>query len=237
MFRRVGWVILTPACVAGLVGAMVVASACSPPATRAPLVQARLPAAEAQSVEPSVPDADAGAEPDSDGDGIPDRVDACPDEPETYNGVEDADGCPDRGGRHDADVELRILVHVDFAAGSAALSADARGVVDKLAATMAHDSDLLLIEAAGLADAREANPNALSKKRAEAVVAALVARGIRKDRLRAMGYGALCPELGLGPSGRAQRIVRFVIVQTTTGPGTEAVGCAAARRTETDAGP
>ena len=233
---------LPPGCVACLVGAIVVEDACSPPATRAPLAQERLPSAEVQSVEPSTAaaaaaDADAGAEPDSDRDGIPDRVDLCPDEPETYNGFEDTDGCPDRGHPHHADVEIRILVHVDFAAGSAALSADARDVVDKLAATMAHRPDLLLIEAAGLANAKEASPNALSKRRAESVVAALVAKGISKDRLRAMGYGALCPELGLGSSPeRAQRIVRFVIVQTTTGPGTETIGCEAARRTETDAG-
>ena len=36
-----------------------------------------------------------GAELDSDGDGFPDLVDACPNEPETLNGVYDGDGCPD----------------------------------------------------------------------------------------------------------------------------------------------
>ena len=33
--------------------------------------------------------------PDADGDGIPDASDACPADPETFNGFEDADGCPD----------------------------------------------------------------------------------------------------------------------------------------------
>ena len=32
---------------------------------------------------------------DRDGDGIPDNVDKCPDQPENYNGFEDEDGCPD----------------------------------------------------------------------------------------------------------------------------------------------
>ena len=32
---------------------------------------------------------------DTDGDGIPDRLDRCPKEPETVNGIEDADGCPE----------------------------------------------------------------------------------------------------------------------------------------------
>ncbi len=35
------------------------------------------------------------AMPDRDGDGIPDHLDACPDEPEDLDGFEDADGCPD----------------------------------------------------------------------------------------------------------------------------------------------
>lgn len=33
--------------------------------------------------------------PDRDGDGIPNAVDVCPDQPETFNGVFDSDGCPD----------------------------------------------------------------------------------------------------------------------------------------------
>ena len=32
---------------------------------------------------------------DRDGDGIPDSDDACPDQPETWNGYDDNDGCPD----------------------------------------------------------------------------------------------------------------------------------------------
>ena len=32
---------------------------------------------------------------DRDGDGIPDKQDACPDDPEDFDGFEDADGCPD----------------------------------------------------------------------------------------------------------------------------------------------
>jgi hypothetical protein len=36
-----------------------------------------------------------GAANDRDGDGIPDDVDKCPDDPEDFDGFEDADGCPD----------------------------------------------------------------------------------------------------------------------------------------------
>jgi hypothetical protein len=34
---------------------------------------------------------------DHDHDGIPDSADKCPDDPETFNGTDDEDGCPDRG--------------------------------------------------------------------------------------------------------------------------------------------
>jgi outer membrane protein OmpA-like peptidoglycan-associated protein len=42
---------------------------------------------------------------DRDGDGIPDRLDTCPTVPETVNGIEDEDGCPerDRDGDHIVD--------------------------------------------------------------------------------------------------------------------------------------
>lgn len=36
------------------------------------------------------------ADVDSDGDSIPDHIDACPAVPENFNGVSDTDGCPDR---------------------------------------------------------------------------------------------------------------------------------------------
>jgi OmpA-OmpF porin, OOP family len=39
--------------------------------------------------------ADRAREGDRDGDGIPDAVDTCPDQPETYNAFQDQDGCPD----------------------------------------------------------------------------------------------------------------------------------------------
>jgi outer membrane protein OmpA-like peptidoglycan-associated protein len=49
-------------------------------------------------LEISPPDRCAGREAtpgDRDGDGLPDQSDKCPDEPENYNGYQDADGCPD----------------------------------------------------------------------------------------------------------------------------------------------
>ncbi len=46
---------------------------------------------------------------DSDADGIPDETDKCPDQPETKNGYEDADGCPESD--KDADTFLDAVDH------------------------------------------------------------------------------------------------------------------------------
>jgi OOP family OmpA-OmpF porin len=48
---------------------------------------------------------------DRDGDGIKDDVDKCPDEPEDFDGFEDADGCPDPDNDHDGipDVDDRCI--------------------------------------------------------------------------------------------------------------------------------
>ncbi len=44
---------------------------------------------------------------DSDGDGIPDHLDACPDEPEDIDGFEDYDGCPDYDNDRDGILDIR----------------------------------------------------------------------------------------------------------------------------------
>jgi DNA-binding XRE family transcriptional regulator len=56
------------------------------PKSETSLRQDQAPAKEAKSTKSST---------DRDGDGIPDSVDRCPDQPENYNGVSDDDGCPD----------------------------------------------------------------------------------------------------------------------------------------------
>src|SRR5207247_2060255 len=57
---------------------------------------------------------------DQDHDGFPDIIDQCPTQPENYNGLQDTDGCPDRGPDlvQLVGTQLRILQHVNFATNS-----------------------------------------------------------------------------------------------------------------------
>jgi hypothetical protein len=43
---------------------------------------------------------------DRDGDGIPDPLDKCPDDPEDFDGFEDADGCPDPDNDRDGVLDV-----------------------------------------------------------------------------------------------------------------------------------
>jgi|SRR4051812_28357679 hypothetical protein len=59
---------------------------------------------------------------DRDQDRIPDAEDECPDEPETYNGVDDQDGCPDKGPVIVRRYHLSIHDKILFARDSAELT-------------------------------------------------------------------------------------------------------------------
>jgi len=88
------------------------------------------------------------------------------------------------------------------------------------------------MEVAGHADER-ADPNynlRLTQDRVNAVVAALVRRGVAKERLRSKGYGEYCPE---DPAHNEEawernRRVEFKIVKTKDGPTGVELGCAEA---------
>jgi outer membrane protein OmpA-like peptidoglycan-associated protein len=136
-------------------------------------------------------DADDGCpEPDSDGDRLPDAHDACPNEPEVWNGHEDLDGCPDRGRVVVTSAEVAILDTIYFSRDSDRIPAQAEPLIDAIAATLRGKPDLVKIEIGGHADGRETEAWGLSARRAAAVRAALVARGIGADRLAIVPYGA-----------------------------------------------
>lgn len=121
-----------------------------------------------------------GCEIDSDGDGVVDRLDKCPG---TRPGVKvDANGCeiPD----------VVVLKGVTFATGSAQLTGNSTAILDEAAATLLKRGDVKT-EVAGYTDNRgaPAGNRALSQRRSEAVMRYLVSKGVSAGNLSARGYG------------------------------------------------
>lgn len=138
---------------------------------------------------------------DRDGDGIPDKLDKCPDQKETFNGKDDGDGCPD--GEETVVVSkgvLEIKQKVYFELGNAEIKAESHKLLDTVAAVLKQHAQLTKVAIEGHTDdlgVAEEN-QALSQKRAEAVVKFLVDKGVAAGRLVAEGYGStrpLCAEL------------------------------------------
>jgi len=130
---------------------------------------------------------------DSDGDGVPDRIDNCPFEkgpPENF-------GCPKKQKQivslHEERIE--ILEKVYFEPGKTLIHPRSTRLLNQIAAVLKAHPEILRVQVQGHTDSRGgATLNlALSQARAEAVVGALIRRGISGSRLVARGYGPARP--------------------------------------------
>jgi len=169
---------------------------------------------------------------DSDGDGVSDNNDQCPNTPK---GVEvDAYGCPldsDKDGVADMNDKCpntpkgfkvdtvgcaaTFTFSVGFATDSAEVTSTNMEEIDAFVAYMkSHDFNADIV---GRADDRGTNAynDVLSRKRAEAVLNILVQKGIAADRLRAVAKGETDPvATNATPEGRAQnRSVRAELIR------------------------
>ena len=153
---------------------------------------------------------------DNDGDGIPDLRDQCPNQPETVNGFEDEDGCPDKKPEIVIQKEAPIVLEgITFRTGSAQLVPSAKLVLNKIVQTMT-DYPKMVVEVSGHTDnvGNRLGNMRLSKRRAEAVKAYMVLKGIAADRIKTAGYG---PDKPVAPNtdteGRAKnRRIEFIRV-------------------------
>lgn len=156
-------------------------------------------------VEREVPVIVTPDDPDSDGDGVPDSRDQCPD---TLSGARvDASGCI-------IESQTIALSNVAFELGSDRLTPSSRDALNGIAASLRSQSDLL-IEVAGHTDSQgsDAFNMDLSQRRAEAVRNYLVKQGVSETQLTAKGYGPHQPVAdNASISGRAMnRRVEFRI--------------------------
>lgn len=177
-----------------------------PAATPQPPVDAPPPVAPP--VAPPVPP---GPATDSDGDGVSDPNDRCPTQPETRNGFDDEDGCPDElpVGLKQISGVIQGLVFRPF---SAEILPSSHQVLND-AAKVLLDYTTLRLEIGGHTDPA-GDPQAnrqLSQQRADAVRQYLISRGVQAWRLLAVGYGSERPRFNNAtPQGRAQnRRVEF----------------------------
>lgn len=127
---------------------------------------------------------------DSDGDGIPDAVDKCP----TVPAPGTVDGCPPKAEEPAPLPKKLVLEGVNFDNDSAALRPDAIAILDQAAATLKEWGEVK-VEVAGHTDSvsSDAYNQKLSERRAEAVRAYLIGKGVAAERLTAKGYGEAQP--------------------------------------------
>ena len=152
---------------------------------------------------------------DSDGDGIPDSEDACPNQP----GLAEFDGCPDTDGDQVPDnvdkcpnepgpaenagcpygppyivIEpdwIHVRGSVLFDSGAAVIQKQSFPLLDELAAVLKSRPDIPLVTVKGHTDNRggHAYNQDLSERRAKSVLDYLEHKGIQAQRLKSRGYG------------------------------------------------
>lgn len=146
---------------------------------------------------------------DSDGDGVPDGKDQCPNTP--HGTAVDAVGCPLKGSI--------TLVGVHFETNSAQLTSDSSATLDPLARDLrAHPH--LVVEVQGHTDGvgSAAYNLALSKRRANAVRDYLIHHGVSLSQLIAKGYGKTQP-IADNRTAAGRALNRRVVMKVLENPG------------------
>jgi OmpA-OmpF porin, OOP family len=129
-----------------------------------------------------------GCPPDTDGDGIVDNEDACPKDAGPKNTDPKKNGCP---SVIVSDGQIKIYDQVKFQTASAQILKESDAILDAVAKTLAGHPEIKKVRVEGHTDnvGKAENNKNLSKRRAAAVVTALVKRKIDRTRLESQGIG------------------------------------------------
>jgi OOP family OmpA-OmpF porin len=152
---------------------------------------------------------------DRDNDGLADPDDKCPDEPESKNGFQDTDGCPDE--LPEAVKKFTgVIAGVEFDLNQSSIRPSSSSVLEQ-AAKLLQEYPTLKVEIAGHTDdtgAREHNVS-LSLERANAVKSYLVSLGVGAERISTRGAGPDEPVVAAKTSAARQknRRIEFHVVQ------------------------
>ncbi|MBM4359997.1 MAG: OmpA family protein, partial [Deltaproteobacteria bacterium] len=151
---------------------------------------------------------------DEDKDGIAGAADACPKDPGEVNSDPKKNGCPK------VRVTAKEVVFTDiieFDPGRSRIQSVSNPVIDAIAKVLVEHTELLLIEVQGHTDNQgaKADNQKLSNERAAAIAAAMVKRGVAKDRLVSKGYGQDEPVVpNTTDANRKQnRRIQFIILK------------------------
>jgi OOP family OmpA-OmpF porin len=151
---------------------------------------------------------------DTDGDGVPDATDECPDTAEEKGG--DGDGCPDAPQIEIESGMIEIRGKIVFALGSAQLLPQNAKLLELLASLLVNNENIKHVQVEGHTDTTgdEAFNKQLSFERAETVVKALIQRGVAPERLSPKGMGTSQPRASNDTAaGRARnRRVEFRVL-------------------------
>lgn len=147
---------------------------------------------------------------DSDGDGVTDRDDKCPDLASNTRGK---DGCP---GAYVNGDEIVIMEQVHFATDKDIILDESKPIIEDVAQVMIRYPEISEVVIEGHTDIRagDAYNKQLSQRRVNSVQRYLEARGIASSRLKAIGYGHSQPEYDdsscTGPDEQLTPTCRFM---------------------------
>ena len=154
-------------------------------------------------------------DPDPDHDGISGAADKCPDKPETVNGFEDTDGCPDTLPEK-VKKYAGVVAGIEFDLGQATIRPGSRPTLDDAASVLTEYSALRISITGHTDNMGDRTKNVdLSKARADSVKTYLVGKGIDASRIETRGAGPDEPiaDNKLAAGRQKNRRIEFKLIQ------------------------